>query len=454
MKNQPIKMKQFLFLMIFVPLIASSATGQEKRWTFRQCLDTALQRNISVNQSRLSNELNKVSLEQTKANRIPSLSASASEGLNFGKNVDPTTNTFVTQAYHSTNIGINSSLNLFNGLQNANTIRQNRINVEAGQFDIEKVKNDVTLNVTTGYLQVLFSYEILEVAKNQAASTAAQVDRTEKLVGAGKAPESDLLQIKSQQATDNLSIITAQNQLDLAKVTLMQLMEIPITDYFDVEVPVMVEPVMVQLQTNEAIYQKSLEVLPQISSAGLKTNAALMAMKISEGARWPKLTLGGSLNSNFASSRTQGSVVNPEGYPFFSQIWDNIGQSFNLGLSIPIYNNRQIKSNTDRAKINLMTAQLNEQNTKNILRKNVEQTYTDLRAAMKKYDATKEQLSAVEAVYNNSEKKFDVGVMNATDFLIQKNNYIQSQSNLIQAKYDFIFKSKILDFYQGKAIQF
>jgi len=454
MKNQPIDMKRFLFLTMVVLLIASTATGQEKRWTFRQCLDTALQHNISVNQSRLSNELNKVNLEQTKANRIPSLSANASEGLNLGKNVDPTTNTFVTQAYHSTNVGISSNLNLFNGLQNANTIRQNQITVESGQFDIEKVKNDVTLNITTGYLQVLFSYEIVAAAKSQAASTAAQVDRTEKLVRVGKSPESDLLQIKSQQATDNLSIITAQNQLDLAKVTLMQLMEIPITDDFEIEIPVLEEPAMALLQTNDAIYQKSLGVLPQIASAGLKTNAALMALKVSEGARWPRLMLGGSLNSNFASSRTQGSSVNPEGYPFFTQIWDNIGQSFNLGLSIPIYNNRQIKSNTERAKINLLTAQLNEQNTKNVLRKSVEQTYTDLKASMKKYEATKEQLLAVEAVYANSEKKFDVGVMNATDFLIQKNNFIQSQSNLIQAKYDYIFKSKILDFYQGKAIQF
>lgn len=443
--------KSFVLLISFLSL--GTAWSQSIPWTFQQCLDTALQRNISVNQSRLSNELNKVNLEQSKANRIPSLSASASEGLNLGKNVDPTTNSFVTEAYHSTNVGISSNLNLFNGLQNANTIRQNRLNVEAGQYDVEKAKNDVTLNITTGYLQVLFSYEILSSAKKQAEATAVQVDRTEKMVNAGKSPESDLLQIKSQYATDNLAVITAQNQLDLAKVTLMQLMEIPISDSFSVLVPEMVEPSSVLLQTNEEIYNKSLSVLPQISSASLKTNASLMALKVSEGARWPRLNFGANLNTNFASSRKKGSV-NPEGYPFFEQLWDNIGQSFSLGLSIPIYNNRQIKSNIDRAKINSMTAQLNEQNTKNILRKSVEQTYMDLKAAVKKYEATKEQLSAVKSVYENAQKKFDVGVLSATDFLIQKNNYTQSQSSLIQAKYDYIFKTKILDFYQGKGIQF
>ncbi len=443
--------KSFVLLISFLSL--GTAWSQSIPWTFQQCLDTALQRNISVNQSRLSNELNKVNLEQSKANRIPSLSASASEGLNLGKNVDPTTNSFVTEAYHSTNVGISSNLNLFNGLQNANTIRQNRLNVEAGQYDVEKAKNDVTLNITTGYLQVLFSYEILSSAKKQAEATAVQVDRTEKMINAGKSPESDLLQIKSQYATDNLAVITAQNQLDLAKVTLMQLMEIPISDSFSVLVPEMVEPSSVLLQTNEEIYNKSLSVLPQISSASLKTNASLMALKVTEGARWPRLNFGANLNTNFASSRKKGSV-NPEGYPFFEQLWDNIGQSFSLGLSIPIYNNRQIKSNIDRAKINSMTAQLNEQNTKNILRKSVEQTYMDLKAAVKKYEATKEQLSAVKSVYENAEKKFDVGVLSATDFLIQKNNYTQSQSSLIQAKYDYIFKTKILDFYQGKGIQF
>lgn len=442
-------------LLIIVFFIASAfASAQTKPWTFQQCLDTSLQRNIQVNQSRMNNELDKVALEQSKANRIPSLSANASEALNVGKNVDPTTNGFVTQAYHSTNVGVSSSYNLFNGLQNANTIKQNRLNVQSGQYDVEKAKNDVTLNITTGYLQVLFAGEILSAAKSQEDATAAQVDRTEKMVNAGKSPESDLLQIKSQLATDNLSVITAQNQLDMAKVTLMQLMEIPITDNFEVVVPVMDESLAGILQTNAEIYQKSLSVQPQITSASLQTSSSEMALKIARGAHWPSLRLGANLNTNYASSRKQGTNVNPEGYPFFQQMWDNIGQSFSMGLSIPIYSNRQIKSNIERATINLITTQLSEQNVKNVLRKNVEQTYTDMRSSIKKYEATKQQVAAVEAVYNNAEKKFTVGVMSATDFLIQKNNFTQSQSNLIQAKYDYIFKRKILDFYQGNPIVF
>lgn len=445
----------FPLLLCLVLCGASLVTrAQERRWNFQQCIDTALVHNISVNQSRLTNEANKVSLEQTKASRIPSLSASLSEALNFGKNVDPTTNQFVTQAYHATNAGISSSLNLFNGLQTSNTIRQNRLNVQAGAYDIEKVKNDVILNITTGYLQVLFAYEALSNARNQAGATEAQVNRTRLMVEAGKVPETNLLEIRAQFATDNLAVINAENQLDMAKVTLMQLMEIPIQDSFEIEVPLFAGEVADPLLTNEEIYKKSLEVQPQITGASLRTNAALTALKVSEGARWPRLNLSAGMNTNYASSRRQGTAVNPEGYPFFDQMWDNIGQSFGLGLSIPIYSNRQIKSNIDRAKINAMNAQLNEQNTRNALRKTIEQTYVDLRAARKRYEASLEQLAALEASYRNAEKKYEVGVMNATDFLVQKNGYTQSQSNLLQAKYEYIFRSKILGFYQGEAIRF
>ncbi len=446
-------MSRKIWLFIILYLAAGMARAQTKPWTFQQCLDTALQRNITVNQSRMSNEINKINLEQSKANRIPSVSASANEALNMGKNVDPTTNTFVTEAYHSTNLGVSSSYNLFNGLQNTNTIRQNRLIVEAGASDIEKAKNDVILDITLGYLRVLLYTETLAAAKSQATATTNLVGRAEKMVNAGKSPESDLLEMKSQLATNTLAVITQQNLLDVAKVTLMQLMDIPINDNFEVEVPLMDESPAMIFPTNEEIYQKSLTILPQITSALLKTNASEMALRVTEGARWPRINLGANMNTNYASSRTKGSV-NPQGYPFFEQIWDNIGQSFSMGVSIPIYSNRQIKSNIDRAKIKLITTRLDEQNVKNALRKTVEQTYTDMRASSKKYEATKQQLEAVESVYRSAEKKYNVGVMSATDFLDQKEKFIQSESSLIQAKYNFIFMQKLLDFYQGKAIGF
>ncbi len=428
--------------------------AQVSLWTFQQCLDTALKRNISINQSRLTNELNKIDLARSKANRIPSVSATANEGLNFGKNINPNTNAYVIQTYNSTNFGIGSGLNLFNGLQNTRTIQQNSMNIEAGKYDIATIENTVTLNITTAYLQVLFAYEIRSAAENQVASTLSQVERTEKMVNAGKVPESNLFQIKSQYATDKLSIVTARSQLDMAKVTLMQLMEIPVIDSFEIEKPNFGEPAELILQSHQDIFRKALAVQPQITGASIRTNNALLGIKISEGARWPRLNLSGNVNSNFAGSSRSGGSVNSGQQEFFPQLWNNLGGSLGLGLSIPIYSNRSIKGNIERATINAMSAKLDEQNTKNQLRKSIEQACTDLRSSMNKFFATKEQYNSSMVSYRNMETKYNVGMMTAIDYLIEKNNFIQAESKLIQSKYEYIFNSKILDFYQGKPIKF
>ncbi|MEI7491502.1 MAG: TolC family protein [Bacteroidota bacterium] len=446
-------MKRSTLLFCILMYYSFAGWAQKSPWTFQQCLDTALKRNISVNQSRLSNELNKISLEQSRANRIPSVSANVGESFNFGKNVDATTNSFVIGSFHSGNYGVSASYNLFNGLQNNNTIKQYKLNIEAGKFDIENAKNAVILSVTTGYLQILQQYEILKVAQNQLAADSVQVDRTQKMLNVGRAAESDLLQIQSQLATDYLSFVNAQNQLDIARVTLMQLMQIPVIDKFDVEVPTLVEPGLDLLQSKEVIYQKALALMPQIQSASLKTSSSLMAIKIATGARWPRLTFSAGMSSNYASSG-RNPDVNADGYPWYTQVWNNVGQSMNLNLSIPIYSNRSIQSSIERATVNSKTAALNELNIQQTLRMNIEQSYTSLKSSSRSYEAGKIQLSSTEITYKNAEKKYNVGVMSVTDYLIQKNNYTNSVSNLIQAKYNFIFQSKILDFYQGKAISF
>jgi len=358
----------------------------------------------------------------------------------------------VIGTFNSGSYSVNASYNLFNGLQNNNTIKQYKLNIQAGNFDIENAKNAVILSVTTGYLQMLQQYEILKTADNQMLADSAQVERTQKMLNVGKMAEGDLLQIQSQLATDYLKLVNAQNQLDIARVTLMQLMQIPVIDSFDVEVPKFAEPSLLLLLSKDEVYQKSLEAMPQIHSASFRTTSSQMAIKIATGARWPRLTLSAGLSSNYASSRKQGILQ--EDYPFYTQVWDNVGQSVNLGLSIPIFSNRSLQSGIERAKINSKTAELNELNTRQTLRMNIEQTYTGLKAAAKNFAASKIQLSSTERTFKNAEKKFNVGVMSATDYLIQQNTFVSSLSNSIQAKYNFIFQSKILDFYQGKTITF
>jgi outer membrane protein len=442
-------------IFVLASLSVLSVRAQYRVWTFGQCLDTAIQRNISVNQTRLSNEYNRISLAQSKANRIPSLSANINEGVNFGNSINNTTNQYVQATFNSTSVSVNSTVNLFNGFQNNRTILQNKINMDAGMSDIEKAKNDVTLNITTAYLMLLSGYEILSAAQSQAEATKIQVDRTKKLVDAGKVPELNLLQIQSQQATDNLAVVNAQGAVDIEKVTLMQLMEVPVVDSFDIERPQMTDTAGVLLLSHEDIYNKALSVMPEINGASLRSQSALTAIKIYEGARWPKLNFNAGVNTNFSgSSLSTSSDVNPENNKFFNQLWNNLGEGLSLSLSIPIYSNRQIKSNIDRSMVSSLSAKLDEQNTKNTLRKAIEQSYTDLKTAGKKYSATKQQLTSAEASYKTIEKKYNVGLVTAIDYLVEKNNYSQALSNLIQAKYDLVFKTKILDFYQGKKIAF
>jgi len=442
-------------LLIFAAcLLFTFSRAQNRVWTFQQCLDTALQRNISLNQSRLNTDLSRITLEQSKANLFPNLSASARDGVGFGRSVNPTTNQYVQRTTNSSSFGMSTGVDLFNGFQITRTILQNKMNLDAVKTDVENVRNQVTLSITTAYLQLLFQYEILKAAKNQTKATAIQVDRTQKMVNAGKLPESNLFTIRSQQATDNLAVVNAQGQLDLAKVTLEQLMEIPVTDSFEVKIPDLVEPSLLLNQTNQEIYNKALTVQPQIAGASIRTNSAILGIKISEGARYPSLSLNGGINSNYSVTSRTGSNSPVKDSPFFPQLWNNLGESIGLNLSIPIYSNRQLKSNIERAKINALSAQLDEQNTRLQLRKTIEQSYTDLRNSIKKYEAVKEQINAAELSYQNMERKYNVGMSTAIDYLIEKNNYFQAQSNGIQAKYDYIFKSKILDFYQGKPIHF
>jgi outer membrane protein len=443
-------------LLIFTACLLFTFTqAQNRLWTFQQCLDTALQRNISLNQSRLNNDLNRITLEQSRANLLPYLNASARDGVGFGRSVNPVTNQYVEKTTNSASFGLNSSVTLFNGFQLTRTILQNKMNLDAGKTDVDNVKNQVTLSITIAYLQVLFDYEILDAAKSQANATAVQVDQTEKQVKAGTLPESNLYTIRSQQATDNLAIVNAQSTLDIAKVTLEQLMELPVVDSFDLKVPDFVEPSLMMNKTNQEIYSKALTVQPQITGASIRTSNALLGIKISEGARYPTISLSGAASSNYAvSSRTGVAASVPTTSPFFPQLWNNLGESIGLNLSIPIYSNRMIKSNIERAKVNMLITQLSEQDIKLQLRKTIEQSYTDLKNSIKKYEATKDQIAAAELAYNNMDRKYKVGMATAIDFLIEKNAFYQAQSNGIQAKYDYIFKSRILDFYQGVPITF
>ena len=477
-------MKTKLCITILFIALGAYLYGQEQVWTLEECINYALERNISINQKKLSNQINEVNLKQDKAGRAPSVNASGSQSFNFGRSVDPYTNIYTSSNFASNNFAVNANWTLFSGLQNKNTIEKTKIEIQSGSLDLKETQNNITISVSQAYLQILYVYEQVENARNKLISTQAQVKRTESLFRAGEVPEGTLFQIKAQEASDQYSLVNVQNQLEMDKISLMQYMELPVDEesLFDVVQPEYNDSLLAFtiLQDSQEIFENAKNILPEIESAELKIASAEKSLKIAKGANYPRLSLSAGLNSGYSNNRNLydrettteerqigylqsdptelvmaqqniSSITNLN-YPFGQQVTDNFSQSVRLNLSIPIYSNRQVKSNVERSKINIQTAQLNAQNTNNQLRKKIEQAYIDMIAAAKNHEAAKEQVKNLKRSYGDSERKFELGMINATDFIVEQNQYFDSESNLNRAKYQFIFTQKILDFYQGKPI--
>ena len=474
-------------LIIGILAICSTSWSytQENTWTLDACIQHALDRNITINQRKLNNELTEINLDQSRADLLPNLSASGSQSWNFGRSVDPYTNEYVSTNVGSNNFSMSTSVTLFDGLQNINSIKKNQIDVQSGSLDLEKTKNDIILSVTQAYLTVLFAYEQVDNALNRIESTISQVERTQKLVDVGSSAEGELFKINSQLASDQYSLVNAENQLSISKVNLMQIMELPVEEEFEIVVPDFdIETIGISFpESSDEIYAKAMEIQPEIESSELKVASAEQSLKISKGALYPRLSLSGSLSSGYSNARTFRQYGDPVSeiqevgylqsdpselvvtdrmytpssiidYGFGDQIRDNLSESVRLNLSIPIFSRFQVKNNISRSKINVETAELNKQNTENQLRKTIEQAYNDLVSTSKNYDAAVEQLKSLERSYNDTERKYELGMVNATDYLIEKNNFENSRYSLTRAKYEYIFTYKILEFYQGNPISF
>jgi len=460
--------------------LSGSLSAQVKTWTLKACIDTAFSRNISLNQSHLNNQINKINLAQSKANELPNLNLSDGQNFNYGYSLDPYTYQYTNQNFASNNVSLNSSVTLFNGYLLINTVKQNKLIYEAGTLDAEKIKNDIMLNVIAGYMQVMMDHDAIDAAQAQVEATNIQVEQTKKFVEFGKVAELNLLQVQSQLASDKLVKVNAENQLQLDKLTLLQLMEMPAANDFDIERQELKDVFTELPVSTDEIDKISESFLPQIKSASLKTNAALFSLKMAENSWLPKLTMTGSVRTGYSSSRStiteytsyqQSTVgylnndpgqpvigmvpytnINKQNDPFSDQVKNNFSQIIGFSLSVPIFNNYQVKNNTAIAKINVMNAQLNEQQTKNDLRKSIETVYTNQVSAGKKLIATEEQMALEKRTYSDMEKKYTFGAIDITSFLIEKNNYNRVSMALIQSKYDYILKLEMVNFYLGKPL--
>ncbi len=484
------KILKTIMLSIGFFAMLSNASAQDTAYSLQECVRIALENNLSVQRSKLDLQASEVNFKQSKMARYPNLSLSTNYGSNWGRSIDPTSNTFIAQKISSSGLGGNSSLTLFNGFQIANAIKQNKIDYNAANFDLEKAKNDVSLSVVTLYLNVIFNKELLGNSNFQLNSTTEQLERTKKLVDAGSLPITNLLDLQAQQATNEVNLITAENNYNFALLQLKQALLVPAADRFEIEIPnIEINSNNNEIMTAEQVYKTAVSNQPEIKSAQSRIESAEVAYQVSKGAYLPSLSLNGSFRTNYSSfadrerailedgftSTTQESkslfynngtanvpvlqtkftanTIDPD-YTMGEQFNDNLSQFLGLNLSIPIFNNWRTKANVQLSAINKQRAELNALDTKNQLRQTIENATNDLLAASKSFTASEKQVKALQESYRIVENQYNLGAVNYVDFQVSANNLFIAKSDLVRAKYDYIFKRKVLDFYLGKPLSF
>lgn len=428
------------FLILF-----SGFTGkaQSKAWTLEECINYALGKNVQVKKADLSTDRNQLSSDQSQANRLPSMNASVRENFNWYKGFDSTTGSYGSSSgANSTNYSLNSSVSLFNGLKLTNKIRQAELDLQSSRFYSESVKESVGLNILNAYLQVLYAYESVSNAEKQIVSTTEQLDLAKERMDLGVISMSDYLQIKSELATEKSTLASAQSQLSMGKVTLMQLMELPVDPNFAVSSPNLDSLLIESAQPDaQEIYNLALGIKPQIKNAELNKESAQLDVKIAQADALPSLSMDAGLSTGYSS------LTKNSGYT--SQLQDKVNPSVGLSLSIPIFQKKQVKTNVALANISVSDAELDEINTKNELRKNIEQACADVVSAKSQYIASQEQNQSTQESYDVTTEKYKQGLLNSVDFLVQKTNLITSESKLLQSKFNVVFSYKVLDFYKG-----
>jgi len=467
--------------VLAVVLSCSFQSVAQKVWTLEDCINYALENNLDIQRQLQTVESYKANLTQSALGLLPNLNANGTNYWNFGQTIDQYTNTFATTTVRSNNFYISSNVVLFNGFQKLNTLKQNKIMVLAGQYDLDVIKNNISLAVAGYYLDILFNSELLDVANEQLRITKLQVERITKMVDAGSSARGDLLNIQAQKASEELAQVQASNLLNISNLSLMQLIDFPVSKDFRVEKPTLKEVAAPkQPVTPEVIYEHALKNRPEIMAAQLRVDAAMKRLAIARGIITPTLSVGGSWGTGYSGAakeidpsvlpdtswqvvgitqKSQDLVLMPQlDYTtrvksFGDQLKTNNNQSVGFSLSIPIFNGWQGRTNITQAKIAKNQAEIDLDIQKRNLRKTIEQAYADAVASLQKYNSSLEKVNAQTESFKYTQQKFDVGMMTSFDYNNSKKDLTKAQSDLLQAKYDFIFKTTILDFYMGNPIQ-
>lgn len=431
----------------FLLLTALCTTGAfaQKTWSLEDCIGYALSHNLQVKQQELSVSQTENSLQQAKLSLLPSASASTSYSMGWGRSLDENSYQYVNTRTSTLSPSISGSMTLFAGLQKQNTIKKNELDLQAAIQDVQRLKNDISLNIAAAYLQILLNEEKLIIATNQLQTTEEQLRKTKILVDAGSTTMGTYLELQAQQATEEMDVVVARNNINVSYLNLKQLLDLQTSESFRIENPVIDELPQVRLDNNtNQIFEDNVNRRPEVKSAEYRLQSQQRQLQISKGAYYPTLSIGGGINTRYVDISNTNQLASMS-----DQLKDNVAYSLGFSLSIPIFNGFQTRINVRNTKLGVRNAELQLQQTKNNLYKEIQQAEVDAEAALQRYHAAQRNVTALQESFRYVEQKFNVGMVNPTDYNVAKTNLARAQSELIQAKYQYIFQSKILEFYQG-----
>lgn len=447
------KIVSVLLIFLFISLNA-----QDKKWTLQECVDYAVTNNISIKQQELTKDYIEEDITTAKGNFYPSLNASASQNFNFGSYID-TYGGRVSRDSRSNNFGLNTGVTLYNGNKNKNLLLQTQQSLEAAGYDLEENKNGIMLYVVNYYLNILLNKENIKIAEEQVAISEKLLTKATYLVEAGSQPKAFLLEAEATLASNKEQLTTAKNALDLSLLNLAQTMQISHKGFDVEEVPLTINSASLTYKDTDAIFEKAVSFLPEIKSAEIAVSNAEISKKIAKAGLYPSLSFGAGLGTAYQHNNGEKDVrpiVNPDTNEivyvpngFGKQLEDNLGYNFGFQLNIPIFNRFQNKAAIAKADINEKRASLQLVDKKLKLRQAIEQAYADAKAALNQYISAQTSLKSQSESFKNAQESYDLGAMTSFDFEQIRNRVVSAQASLANAKYNFVFRTKLLEYYYG-----
>ncbi len=456
--NQSFMKKCFTLLSLLLILINGEVFSQKKVWTLDECIFYAIDNNIQIKQQGLQTQYQKNALDLSKYKLLPTLNGSGSQNYSWGRSLDQTTYEYVKdQRVISNNFYLGGSMTLFSGLQNYNSIKKYEYELLAGEQDLQNIRENISLTVALNYLQILLNKELVSATNEQLQISLQQIEKTRKLVDAGSVALGNLLQIEAQAAQEEVQLVNMQNQLDISYLDITQLLELKTPEGFEVVVPgISIDSNAVIGESIDDIFQIALGTRPDIKGPELLLSAREYDLKVAKGGRSPRLSLNHSVTTGYSDLRKKILGLDPNSgeviygnYSFADQFSDNRSYQLGLSLSIPILNGWQVNKNIANSKLNIENSRYALDGAKKQLYKNIQQAYADASAALKKYTASGKAVKSMQESFRYTEQKFNVGLVTPVDYNASKTQLLKAQSDLAQSKYEYIFKTKVLDFYRG-----